>query len=294
MKDIRVALGQITCLVGNLDDNVEKHRLFAMQASEAGASIIAFPELSLSGYPETKELTASLAQPPDGELGSVAVSIAKEAGVTVVAGFLEKDPAGEYYNSQLVASPSGLEGVYRKIHVPFPENARFNQGNSLPVYTSNGSTFGVQICYDNHFPEAARTIALQGAEIIFGCYASPGPCTEEGVKAKHDRWLRYLTARAFDNSVFMAIVNQVGRSSGEPATEPTSSSSRETHTGMSEFPGGSLALNPWGEVIAEAKPMVEDLLIVDLDSATLMEKRGDDLQFFDNYRRPDLYRLEAG
>src|SRR5436305_633592 len=94
------------------------------------------------------------------------------------------------------------------------------------------------------------------------------PCTPRGHAAKRTRWLKYLPARAFDNSVYVAACNQVGSS------------------GPTEYPGNSIVLNPVGEVLAEAKPMVEDLLVVDLTAAGLLAKRGEPLQFFTSSAAP--------
>src|SRR5262249_55840134 len=102
-------------------------------------------------------------------------------------------------------------------------------------------------------------------------YASPDPCTAQGHAGKRARWLKYLPARAFDNSVYVIAVNQVGNNGGI------------------EFPGASMALDPCGDVIAEAKELAEDLMIVDVTVAGLEKKRRDALQFFTHFRRPELY-----
>ena len=107
--------------------------------------------------------------------------------------------------------------------------------------------------------------------------------------------MRYLPARAFDNSIYVVVVNQVSPSRRATVAEaPGISSSiastgRDTHVDLPEFPGGSMVLNPWGEMIAEPKPLVEDVLVVDLKRAVLQEKRADALQFFTHFRRPELY-----
>ena len=294
MQDTRVALAQITCQAGQIELNLKKHRECAKRAAEAGVRIVCFPELSLTGYPNTPALPHDLARPLDGKLGQAMAALSTETGVTVLAGLLERDRSGVLYNTHLVASPNGLLGGYRKTHVPNSEIHRFSHGDDLEVFPLGRITFGIQICYDNHFPEASRILALRGAEIIFCPYGSPGPHSQDGAAAKQARWLRYLPARAFDNSVYVVVVNQVGRSepgeSGDAVTAApdTASTPRDTHADKAEFPGGSMVLNPWGEVIAQAGP-VEDLLIVDLAAATLEEKRADALQFFTHFRRPELY-----
>jgi predicted amidohydrolase len=294
MEDIRIALAQINCPVGDLEHNLEKHSQCIYRARDAGAQIICFPETSLTGYPNTKGLPHDLAQPLEGELTQSIVEVSTQTGVIVLAGLVERDRSGVIYNTQLVASPDGLAGAYRKTHVGNSEIHRFSRGDELPVFTLAGLTFGIQICYDNHFPEASRTLALRGADVIFCPYGSPAPCNEEGMAAKRSRWLRYLPARAFDNSVYMAVVNQVGQNmEAQPGQTPDtgvkSSTGRDTHVDMPEFPGASMVLNPWGEMMAEVAAPVEEVLIVDLTAAGLQDKRSDALQFFTHFRRPELY-----
>jgi predicted amidohydrolase len=293
VRDIRVAIAQINCPWGELQQNAKKHREFCERAAEQGVEIICFPEMSLTGYPCTASIPHEMAQPLNGDLGQAMARAAADTGMTVLAGMLERDRAGVLYNTELVASPSGAISGYRKAHVANTEIHLYSHGDALPLFTHDGITFGIQICYDNHFPEGSRVLALRGAEILFCPYGSPGPNTLEGMQAKRSRWLKYLTARAFDNSIYVLAVNQVG--SGRPAgaenaSEPaTHSSARDTHENLREFPGGSLVLNPWGELIAEPKPLVDDLLVVDLTQAEFLSKRADALQFFTHFRRPELY-----
>ena len=291
MDDIRVALAQITCPLGKLTDNVEKHRRYAKRAAEEGAKVVCFPELSLSGYPTEDSAVLDVTHPPDGEPAQAMQDLSTETGLVILAGYVERSQGEGVYNTQLVVSPSGILGAYRKTHVAGPEARRFRRGDNLPVYSQPGITFGVQICYDNHFPESARTLALRGAEVVFCPYGSPGPFTEEGLAAKRERWLRYLPARAFDNSVYLVVVNQVGSAvTEESGSTHVPSTARDTHVDLPAFPGGSMVLNPWGEVVANTQPLAEDLLVVDLRAEVLEEKRQDDLQFFTRFRRPDLYQ----
>jgi predicted amidohydrolase len=292
MEDIRVALAQINCIVGDLERNLETHVQCARRAAKAGARIVCFPESSLTGYPDGDCLPHDLAQPMSGPLCQSMASLSKETRLVLLAGFVERDRSGVVYNTQLITGPTGWIGGYRKTHVGNSEIHRFYHGDDLPVFIYGSLTFGLQICYDNHFPEAARTLALRGAEIIFSPYASPGPNNLEGVAAKRSRWLRYLPARAFDNSVYIVVVNQVGKSriaKGENATSGGQSTARDTHCDLPEFPGGSMVLNPWGEVIAQTESLVEDLLVLDLSAAVFQDKRRDALQFFTHFRRPELY-----
>ena len=271
MEDIRIAAAQINCPVGKLADNLTKHREYARRAAEGGARIICFPETSLSGYPTTDGVPLELAQPLRGQLGQAVADLSAETGIQILAGFIERDASGVLYNTQLVADSGRLVGAYRKTHVGCSEIHRFSHGDEFLLFSCGQTTCAIQICYDMHYPEMSRILALRGAEVIFAPYASPDPCTEAGRLAKRERWLKYQPARAFDNSVYVVAVNQVG------------------HNGSIEFPGTTLVYSPFGDIIAEARPRVEDLLVVDLSAAALDEKRRDALQFFTYTRRPELY-----
>ena len=296
MQDIRIALGQIRCRTGEFEANLASHRRMTLRAAAAGARIICFPECSLTGYPMTDGAFAGLAQPLDGEWAQAIAALSGETGVMILAGLVEQAADGAVHNTHLVAHQGRPAGFYRKAHLSTPEARFFRPGQALPVFRLDELTFGIQICYDNHFPEAARVLTLQGAEVIFSAFASPGPATPAGLAAKRERWLRYLTARAFDNSAYILAVNQVGSNGETPPADPPPSgaagqadSPRDCHCGMTEFPGGTLALNPWGEMMTDLPEPVEDLLLVDLTRAYLEEKRQDDLQDFARHRRPDIY-----
>ena len=271
MEDIRIAAAQINCPVGRLADNIAKHQVYARRAADAGARIICFPETSLSGYPLSDGVPLELAQPLDGELAQAMADLSAETGLMILAGMVERDSSGVLYNTQLVAGSGKLVAAYRKSHVGCSEIHRFAHGDEFVLFSCGGTTCGIQICYDMHYAEMSRILALRGAEVIFAPYVSPDPCTAAGHAAKRARWLKYQPARAFDNSVYVVAVNQVG------------------HSGALEFPGTTLVYDPLGDIIAEAQPQVEDLLVVDLSAATLAEKRGDALQFITYSRRPELY-----
>jgi predicted amidohydrolase len=271
MRDVRVAAAQIASELGALERNLAKHRLLVQQASTAGAHVLCFPELSLCGYPQDGDIAHELARPLDGDLAAGVATLADEHGIVVLAGMLESAPSGVVYNTQLVASPGGRLESYRKTHVPTSEIGRFRQGGELPVFRLEHAVVGVQICYDAHFPEATTVQALAGAEIVFMPHASTGSETRDEKRA---RWLRYLPARAYDNGVFVLVVNQADPERG--------------------FPGIAIAFDPWGAILGEAAPNEEDLLVVDLRAAALVERRAVAETFFPHFRRPELYRPVCG
>src|SRR5215510_13278251 len=110
MEDIRVALAQINCIVGDLERNLERHRQYARRAAQEGARIVCFPESSLSGYPDGDSLPHSLAQPINGPLCQSMASLSKETGLVLLAGFVERDRSGVIYNTQVVTGPTGFIG----------------------------------------------------------------------------------------------------------------------------------------------------------------------------------------
>jgi N-carbamoylputrescine amidase len=273
MRDVRVAAAQITSGVGALEVNVGKHQEYARRAAAAGAQVVCFPELSLCGYPTGPSLPDGLAQPLDGELSQAMLALSRQTGVVVLAGLLERDRSGVVYNTQIVAAPDGPIGAYRKVHVPTSEICRFYHGDDLPVFALPWATVGVQICYDSHFPEGSTIQALQGAEIIFLPHASTGGAGGESYAEKRARWLRYMPARAYDNRLYVVVVNQVG------------------HNGVAEFPGVAFALDPDGNTIAESRADVEDLMVVDLSASALERRRRSAEGFFAHFRRPEAYGL---
>jgi N-carbamoylputrescine amidase len=127
---------------------------------------------------------------------------------------------------------------------------------------------GIQLCYDAHFPELSTRMAVEGADIIFFPHASPRGTPQE----KLDSWLRHLTARAFDNGVFIVACNQVGKN----------------HKGL-EFPGLAVAIGPSGIILESKTTDREDMLVADLKSADLSNVRDHKMRYFLPNRRPELY-----
>ena len=140
------------------------------------------------------------------------------------------------------------------------------------TFTHGNTTFGVQLCYEAHFPEISTLTALMGADVLFIPHASPRGNPMEKLKS----WLRHLTARAFDNGVFLVACNQAG----------------ETSEGFS-FPGVALALRPDGQILARYAGKRENILFAELEADVLQGIRQHRMKYFLPQRRPDLYRKIA-
>ena len=269
MKDIRVAAVCMNSSPGEIDRNLGTIRSFILKASDKGAETICFPELCFTGYILEKPERAC---PPSlfKEASERILEMAKMHGMVVMAGIIEvKDKGERPYISQIVAGPQGILGIYRKTHLSPPEKASYRQGEEIGVYRCTHLTFGVQLCYESHFPELSTLMALRGAEAIFMPHASPRGNPEE----KTESWLRHLPGRAFDNGLYVIACNQV----------------RETKEGLS-FPGVVLALSPSGKTLAKYCGKEEKMVLVDMRARELSEIRNHRMRYFLPSRRPELYK----
>ena len=279
MQDVRVAAAQVCCPVGKVSDNLRKTLEYTVRARDEGADIICFPELHIPGFWRHQDLY-DLAEPIPGPISDAVVEIASETGVTVLAGMAERGGNGAVYNTTIVATPQGLAGKYRKLHINEAEIPYWTYGYDLPTFNHPKVTFGVEICYDSHFPEVSTTLAMKGCELLFFPHASgeislTAAVRRESFDTKKERWLKYMPARAYDNSLFVVVVNHVGDNGGGNV-----------------YPGNSMIIDPVGDVIAEAQPWQEELLIADLKAEDLLRvRKGGGWAFFLRYRRPELYGM---
>ena len=270
MLDTRIAMVQMRCKVGESDRNVEMISDFLDRAREESVDITCFPELCVSGY-NAGDTSTPEPEPIPGPSTEKMAAIAVEKQTTFMAGLLERDTSGIVYNTQLVFGPDGVVGTYRKTHVPTTEIGTWSQGDEVPVFEHPKARYGIEICYDSHFPEVSTALAGRGAEIIFLPHASGGP---EPAEEKLARWLRYVPARAYDNGVFVGICNQVSDNGAGRV-----------------FEGVTFVCDPRGRVIAQAESSSDDeMVVVDLKASDLAESRLEPETFFRHFRRPEIYR----
>ncbi|MFH1125116.1 MAG: nitrilase-related carbon-nitrogen hydrolase, partial [Pseudomonadota bacterium] len=229
--------------------------------------IICFPELSISGY-TLKDPEGVYAPSVTREIIERIEALAGTSGLVILAGLIEIRDKERPYITQIVAGPEGMLGLYRKTHLSPPEKGKYQAGQEIEVFRYRDIVFGVQLCYESHFPEISTLMALKGAQILFIPHASPWGEPKE----KRESWLRHLPGRAFDNALFVVACNQVGR----------------TDEGYS-FPGVSLALDPAGNCIGSYDGHGERMLQVKLSGKTLEEMRTHRMKYFLPNRRPELY-----
>lgn len=275
---VKIALIQFN---GNIDPakNIEKIVLYTKESIDKGAQIICHQELATSFYfgieQEIRHFGA--AEPIPGPTTELMGEIAKKAGVVIIIPLFEKVTEGEFYNTAAVIGVDGkVLGRYRKTHIPeakhpdgyiLSEKFYFRLGNlGFPVFdTPFGVKFGVIICYDRHFPETGRLIALGGADILFVSAATVGlTCS---------LWEVELQFHAMSNVMYVGGVNRVGIDTG------VSTSRRHI--------GSSVVINHRGEIIAQAGNKTDEIVYANLDLSPMYEFR----RFCGYYRdrRPDIY-----
>jgi len=273
MERFRIALVQMDATQGK-EKNLEKIEAFAIRAAKNRAEIICFPELSITGYERKHPLP--LAETIPGKSSTMVSTFSQTLQIIILAGLIEK-VEDQLYITQIVAFPDGRVETYRKTHPGSNERAFFAKGNVLPVFHAkdvhgNRVTFAIGICYDMHFPEIAAVYSLKGTQILFSPHASP-----LGGERRITVWNRYLGARAYDNTLYVAACNHLGQD------------------GIKAYGSG---MGIWDPATAQlVKVCVDDkdaILYHDLDLASLVKKRRNKSKlFYLKDRRPDLYYLES-
>jgi beta-ureidopropionase len=271
---VRGALLQATC-TGDQETMIEKHERYAHEAAEQGAQIMCFQELFYGPYfPQEQDAKwYALAEPiPDGPTTKRMQELAKETKMVLIVPMYEEEAVGIYYNTAAVIDADGTcLGKYRKTHIPqvggFWEKFYFRPGNlGYPVFDTAVGKVGVYICYDRHFPEGARMLGLNGAEIVFIPSA-----TSRGL-SQH-LWRIEQTSHAIANGYFVGTINRVGI---------------EEDLGPNDYYGQSYFCTPRGEFVGEVGDAYEEELVVrDLNLDLIREVR-DVWQFYRD-RRPDMY-----
>jgi predicted amidohydrolase len=272
MREVTVAVAQMRPKLGESEDNLVKmSETISKIASQQKVDLIVFPELATSGYELGVRFT-ELAQRVPGPTINLLAQRANEYGVFIAFGMVTKEKVESVlYNSAVIVGPEGeLLDVYNKIHLRGEERMAFREGFKLPIIPTEIGNIGLMIGYDLAFPEVARSLALDGADII---------CCVANWEAAHiDEWKTYTRARAYENAVFIAAANRVG----EDVTL--------------NFGGESMIVGPRGHIhatlAAETDPQsgapLEGFAVarIDLDE---VRKYREEFQFIQN-RQPAVYK----
>ncbi|MDI3328813.1 MAG: nitrilase-related carbon-nitrogen hydrolase [Alicyclobacillaceae bacterium] len=260
---------------------VEKHVALIRQAAAQGAKIVCLQELFFGPYfcTEQDPKWYAAAEPvPDGPTVQLMQGLAKELGIVLIVPVYEEEMPGVYYNTAAVIDADGRYlGKYRKQHIPhvqagpagcgFWEKYYFKPGNlGYPVFDTAYAKVGVYICYDRHFPEGARILGLNGAEIVFNPSATVAGLSEY-------LWKLEQPAHAVANGYYVGAINRVGW---------------ESPWNMGEFYGQSYLVDPRGQFVAMGSRDQDEVVIGEMDREKILEVRN--LWQFYRDRRPETYR----
>lgn len=271
---LRIALAQQHCTPDRAE-NLERALLAMERARDLGAELIVFPELAIDRFfPQHQRLgeASKLAEPIPGPSTKAVAEKARRYRLVTVFNLYEREEAEgtRYYDSSPVFDADGeLLGVTRMVHITdyacFHEKAYYHPGDrGAPVYATRVGRVGVAICYDRHYPEYLRALALNGAELVAIPQAGAVGEWPEGLFEAEVR------TAAFQNGYYAALCNRVGREE------------------KLAFAGESFVVDPEGQVVARGKSQEDDLVIADLDLARCAVSTARRLFWRD--RRPELYR----
>ncbi len=210
---VKVAIGQITPKTGEKEINLQKMKELSIQAIEQGAKLIVFPELALTGY-NCGDRFFELAESIPGDSTHYIAELAVRYQVYIIWGMPEKSIDGVLYNSAALVGPQGYIGTWRKHMLPghatdlsgpgaFPDRRFFKAGENLPIFQTSIGKIGILICYDIFYPELARALTLQGADIIVGISGSPS--------FEKDIFEPIVKVRAMENTIWFVYTNLVGK-----------------------------------------------------------------------------------
>jgi N-carbamoylputrescine amidase len=267
---MKLALIQQSCTLSK-SENLKAGLASAREAAQNGVDIICFAELAFEPfYPqfENPDNPGKHAEKIPGNITNSFSELAKEFGVVIILNLYEKDGKLLYDSSPVINVDGSILGTTRMVHITdyacFHEKNYYTPGNyGAPVYDTPFGKIGVAICYDRHYPEYMRALAVAGAEMVFIPQAGAVGEWPEGLYEAEVR------TASFQNGYFTALCNRVGE---EPKLT---------------FAGESFVCNPAGEVIAKAATGRDEILYCDIDLNEVESSHARQLFFRD--RRPDLY-----
>ena len=262
-ETLKLAAVQMEVHPGDLEWNLEHSLELIQQAVEQKPDLICFPECVLDGYALEDPRLPLLARPLDSPEVHRIAEAARQHAVWVMWTLAEKTAEGKVANTALLFDRQGqIRLHYRKSHLcsEVNEHIAYQYGEGFPVTeVEKGFTVGAMICYDRHFPEASRTMRLQGANLILHPAATDW-FTPDPNHINH----AMMRTRAYENRCYVFSVNQVN------------------------FGGGSALYSPWGDVLAQAGRR-EEILLAEIDHARLDTRPENTFELLP-HRRPEIYK----
>lgn len=264
---ITVGFYQFCPVFGDKRANLQK---IAETLKKAEADLLVLPELCTTGYLFTaQDEVNELAEPVPGPTTLFLENLTRRTHCWVVLGMAERDKiSGRCYNSAVLIGPDGYRATYRKAHLFFEEKLYFAPGDTpLRVYDLGIAKMGMLVCFDHFFPEAARVVALQGAQIM--CHPSNLVLPGKGQQITR--------VRALENRVFWVLANRYG--------------AEERGGKKLSFTGASQIVAPNGDIVAQAPPDGESVQIVEISPAQADDKKVTAMNDLFQDRRPNLYNI---
>lgn len=266
-KKFKIALVQYKSILSNPKKNADRAYEFVLEAAQNSAKFVCFPEMFNTGYNFNLigENFHEMGEGLDGYTITSLCKAAKEGGCYVIAPItLEKDVKGVFYNSAIVIDDEGnVVGDYAKHHLWALERFYFHSGDKIPIFNTKYGKIGIMICYDAGFPEVARSLTLQGAQLIF----MPSAWRVQD----WDMWNLNIPQRALENTLYVAAINRYGYEDDL-------------------YMFGNSKVADWrGRIIAESTEEKEEIIYADIDLDSIKKARLDIHYLKD--RRPGSYKI---
>ncbi len=257
---IKVALGQIKPTLGDVARNVKMHHDVIQRSAEAGADLVIFPELSLTGY-FLQDLVPEVAlDPATSETLGQLIDLGQKHNLDIVVGFIEVAPDYRFFNSAAYLSEGRIVHIHRKVYLPtysFFDEARYvAAGDVLRAFDTRFGRVGVLICEDLWHPSTLYLMAQDGAQVLLAASAGPGRGLRQADKlGSVHAWEAITRSAAQSYMQYVVYVNRVGSEDGVM------------------FSGGSELIDPFGRCLVKAKTFDEDLCFGDIDALEVRRAR---------------------
>jgi len=248
MKCITLALIQMRCEKAAMDENINEMRRYLNQAKDAKADIVCFPEMNITGYIDPQRHPLAVI-PRDHPAIRQSADMSREYQTSIIAGFVEENPEGRPFITQLVAQGGDILGYYRKRTIKDDEIKWFSPGKDLPLFSHSGIKYGLSICADIDDQNIFSELAQKGAKLVIEC-AAPGLYGEQRARnwqEGYDWWrgecFGKLGKYAAEYDLYIAVATQAGRTVDE------------------DFPGGGYLFSPEGKCLAQSADWKEGMLM---------------------------------
>jgi predicted amidohydrolase len=256
-KNVKIALAQMRCEKGDWAGNMERVEAYMQRAHATGCDIIVFPEMGLSGYCDPGKFPDSV-QPLDSPWVRRFVDLTTRHGIAASGGFIEANPAGKPFITQVLAQDGQIAGVYRKVHVVEEEAELYSPGHQTPVFKlrvpGGDLPCALAVCADSDRPDLFAAFARDGVRVVFHSSAPGlyGRRTDEASWQSGFNWYKSylferLPAYAQENGLYVAVATQTGSTIDE------------------DFPGGSFIFGPDGSCLAGVEGYEEVLVAAEVE-----------------------------